>query len=551
MAFAVAEFYHAPMKRLLLPLSLSLVLPLFPIRVHSSPPNIVFILADDLGIGDTNTYGGERCLIETPNIDKLAREGLRFNDAHVSASVCGPTRKAIMSGAYPWRHTRYQRGGAWGFTGLLFDPEPTFTLGDLFQSVNYKTGYVGKWHLGTAMTTKDGQVQGETNVDYKSPLKVGPPQFGFDSSFILPGSLDMYPYAYVRNNVWQGDITAQKGWSAFNRVGDAEKGFEDHEVLETFYSEAESFIDQQSANTPFFLFLALTAPHTPTSPGKAWEGKSELGVYGDFVMEVDHSIERILSALKRQGVYENTLLLFSSDHGPASYAGNILKATPGQIHQLEAQGHYPSGPHRGYKFSAYEGGLRVPLIAHWPAAIRAGSESNALVGLNDLMATFAELAGARIDPRDAPDSISFAPLLRDPSARHERERLIMQSALEVYVVRDGPWKLIIGPGSGAKGIHGNRPTPEIAWRDALEAFDGKLTRAAFLKAPFVQLFNLDHDLHEDRNLASKYPDRVSCMIGLLQSDIQNGRSTPGPKLSNTKNVIIHQRLPDFVRAQLN
>ena len=519
--------------------------------VIPSKPNIVFILADDLGIGDVNAYGGDRCLIETPNIDKLARNGLRFTDAHVSASVCAPTRVAIMTGRYPWRNSKYRRGGAWGFTGLQFDPTQTFTIGDMFENAGYKTGYVGKWHLGTEMTTVDGKVQGETNVNYKKPLITGAPQFGFEHSFILPASLDMYPYAFVRNNVWQGEVTAQKGWSAFNRIGPAEKDFEDHQVVETFYQEAENFIDRQVANQPFFLFLALTAPHTPTSPGEAWQGKSTLGVYGDFVMEVDHSVERVLNALKQKGLDENTLVLFSSDHGPASYAGNILKATPGQIHQLEAQGHHSNGPHRGYKFSVYEGGLHVPLVAHWPAIIKPGSESNALVGLNDLMATFAEIAGGTIDPSDAPDSISFANQLRNPKSPAKRQTLIMQSAMEVYVVRDGPWKLCLGPGSGAKGIYGNRPIPEDAWKAAMESFDGKASRNAFLKAPFVQLFNLDKDPHEDHNLAAKNPARVSKMVALLQTDIQNGRSTPGPKLENSKNVVIHQRLPDFIRAGMS
>jgi len=515
-----------------------------------SKPNIVFILADDLGIGDVNCYGGERCLIDTPNIDQLAAGGLRFTDAHVPASVCAPTRVAIMTGQYRWRTNRYQRGGPWGFTGLLFDPSQSFTLGDLFNEAGYHSGYVGKWHLGTLMSTKDGEIQGETNVDYHQPLKIGPVEFGFDYSFILPGSLDMYPYAYARNNVWQGEVTAKKGWSAFNRVGDAEKDFEDHEVLETFYSEAEAFIDRQTEDEPFFLYLALTAPHTPTSPGVDWKGKSDLGVYGDFVMEVDHSVERVLKALKRNGLYENTLVLFSSDHGPASYAGNILKATPGQVHLMENKGHYPSGPHRGYKFSVYEGGIRVPLVAHWPKVIAPGTVSNALVGLNDLMATFADIAGIEMDPEQGVDSVSFAPILRRQNISTVRKNLIMQSVLEVFAVRDGDWKLCLGPGSGARGIHGNRPASDDAWREALAAFGKNPTREDLIRAPFVQLFDLGVDPQEDRNLASLHPERVNKMVALLKAQIEQGRSTPGPSVIHDKSVKIHQRLPDFVVEQL-
>ena len=511
-------------------------------------PNIVFILADDLGIGDVKCYGGERCKIETPHLARLAREGLQFTDAHVQASVCVPTRVAIMTGRYPWRFGRPEPGGPWGFLGPQFGTE-AFTLGKLLQAAKYRTGYVGKWHLGTRMVTKDGKVQGPVNVDYTKPLKVGPPQLGFDESFILPGSLDMYPYAFARNNVWQGEVTEQKGWSAFNRVGPAEKDFKDHEVIETFYREAESFIGKQSVKQPFFLFLALTAPHTPTSPGKAWRGQSKLGVYGDFVMEVDSAVARVRAALQKQKLAQNTLILFASDHGAAAYAGNILKATPGQMKELEKVGHYCSGPYRGYKFSVYEGGLRVPLIAHWPGKIKVGGTSDALVGLCDLMATFAELSGAKLTPQQAPDSISFAPVLRNPK-RAGRRDLIMQS-VGPFVVREGDWKLCLCPGSGSHLHYGNTPRMDDAWRTALKQF-GKVPAWQDLdKAPFVQLFNVAKDPHEDRNLAAQEPKRVARMVKLLRQQISAGRSTLGPKLTNDRpRININQRVPDFVRKQL-
>ena len=518
-------------------------------------PNIVIILADDLGIGDVGCYGGDRCLIETPHIDALAASGLRFTDAHPSASVCGPTRRALMTGRYPWRFAGVRQGGPWGFVGPKPGTEDS-TLGKLLKRAGYQTGYVGKWHLGTTMTTLDGKPQGKTNVDYSKPLTYGPVQFGFDESFILPGSLDMYPYAFARNNHWQGEITAQKGWSAFNRIGPAERDFEDHKVLETFYGEAESFLARQSPDTPFFLFLALTAPHTPTSPGASWRGKSSLGVYGDFVMEVDHSVERIMKALRHGGFDRNTLVLFSSDHGPAPYAGNILEATPAQIRQLEAEGHYPSGPHRGYKFSIYEGGLRVPLIARLPEVVPEGVTCDALVGLNDCYATFAELTETKLAADEAPDSISFAGLLRDPTSSPTRKDLVMQSVV-AFTIRDGNWKLCLCPGSGtpadSPNSKGNDPLPTFAWRAAIDNFSGALTEADLRRAPFVQLFDLAADPHEDNNLASKYPRRVEAMLALLQMQIDNGRSTPGPKLSNDKNVLLRsvqdKRLPEFVRER--
>lgn len=529
-------------------LTLILLLPSL-VPAAESRPNIVFILADDLGIGDVACYGGERCLIKTPNIDALASGGLQFTDAYVNFSVCVPTRVAIMTGRYPWRFGPPQPGGAWGFLGPRF-PVGTFTLGHMLQQAGYRTGYVGKWHLGTEMTTRDGKVQNEKNVDFTRPLKVGPPQHGFDQSFILPGSLDMYPYAFAKNNVWQGEVTAQKGWSAFNRVGPAEKDFEDHRVLETFYSEAESFLASQEREKPFFLYLALTAPHTPVSPGEKFQGKSELGLYGDFVTEVDHAVERVIAALKQNRQYENTLVLFSSDHGPGSYAGNIRKATPGQIHLLEERGHFPSGPHRGYKFSAYEGGLHVPLIAHWPNAVKAGTKNSSLVGLNDLMATFADLAGADLTGQQAPDSVSFANVLRGSAATGTRTNLIMQ-AVSAFVVRDGDWKLCLCPGSGCPGVYGNRPRSADAWQAAVKQFGRSPQRNELTATPFVQLFHLPDDPHEDHNLAAQHPERVQKMVALLQQQIAAGRSTPGPRLENeATRVLLHQRLPDFVRKQL-
>ncbi|MEM7014878.1 MAG: sulfatase-like hydrolase/transferase, partial [Verrucomicrobiota bacterium] len=189
------------------------------INCSAEKPNIVFILADDLGIGDVNCYGEDRCLIDTPNLDKLAAEGIRFTDAYANASICVPTRRALMTGRYSWRFGPAMNSGPWGFMGPCAGLEK-HTIGKLLKRADYHTGYVGKWHLGTRMArTDDAKNQGPENVDFSRPLEFGPIQFGFDESFILPGSLDMYPYAFARNHVWQGKITAQKGWSAFNRVG--------------------------------------------------------------------------------------------------------------------------------------------------------------------------------------------------------------------------------------------------------------------------------------------------------------------------------------------
>jgi arylsulfatase A len=502
----------------------------------ASRPNIIYFMADDLGLGDVKCFGGERCQIETPNFDRLAAEGMRFTDAHAVASVCVPSRMAIMTGRYPWRFGPPKAGGPWGFLGLRLPPE-TFTLGDLMKQAGYSTGYVGKWHLGTTMTTTDGQVQGLENVDYRKGLKTGSADYGFDYSFVLPGSLDMYPYVFVRDNHFVGSVTKQRGWSAFNRVGPTEETFEDFKVLDTFSNEVESYIDRKARaakeGNPFFLYFALTAPHTPTSPHPKWKGKSSLGQYGDFVMEVDDCLGRAMRALEKHGLAENTLIIATSDHGAASYAGNTEKATFAQYRSMQALGHYSSGIYRGFKFSVYEGGRRVPFIARWPGVIRPGSHCESLIGLQDVFATFADVSGQSLESDQGVDSMSLEPLFRDARSKRGRSTMI-QSSVRSWAVRDGKWKLCLCPGSGCVGNYGNIPTQELAYRAALAEFGSVPKREDLLRAPFVQLFDLANDPTESVNIASKHPERVRAIIRMFDDQIAAGRSTPGPRQDNDR-----------------
>lgn len=385
------------------------------------------------------------------------------------------------------------------------------------------------------MHTKDGKNQGVDNVDYERPLKVGPNDFGFDYSFILPGSLDMYPYVFIRNGRFQGEVTAQKGWSAFNRVGPAAQDFEDYKVLDAFATEAEAFLDRNAEQArngkPFFLYVALTSPHTPTSPSPAFEGTSKLGLYGDFVEETDATLGRVLAALDKHRLAENTLVVATSDHGAAPYAGNVRKATPNLIRKLEPLGHYASGIYRGYKFTVYEGGLRVPFLVRWPGKVEPGSKSDGLVGLNDMAATVAEIANVKLAPGEAPDSISILPLLTAPSSSSPRTSLVMQSPL-AFAIRDRQWKLALTPGSGSRGMWGTLPIPEQAWGDAMRAFGSTPATADLRKAPFVQLFNLDTDVRETMNQSSVRPEVAARLAALLDKTVADGRSTPGPSLEN-------------------
>ena len=501
------------------------------------PPNIIYIMADDLGIGDVACYGQERCQIPTPHMDRLAREGMTFTDAHAVASVCIPSRLAIMTGRYPWRFRPPETNGPWGFINPYMRPREA-TLGTLLKGQGYRTGYVGKWHLGLEMATRDGAPQDSATVDFTLPVKQGPLHYGFDECFILPGSLDMYPYAFVRGDSWVGEVTAQKGWSAFNRVGPAETSFKDDQVLSTFCDEAEAFLERQSRDRegPFFLYLALTSPHTPVSPSEEFRGKSPLGPYGDFVMETDACVGRVLRALDRLNLADDTLVIATSDHGPAPYAGPRLKATAGQVRELEAQGHFPSGHFRGYKFSVYEGGLRVPFLVRWPGVVESGSSCDALVGLIDLFATVADIVDVDLREDQAVDSISFLPLLKQPRSSATRSHLVLQSP-QAFVIRQGPWKLALCPGSGCRGHLGNRPGRQEAWAAAIAAF-GRVPRGDEVwSSEFVQLFQLEKDPTESEDLAAQSPDRLKEMVRLLQSIVDRGRSTAGPDQRNDRERI--------------
>ena len=518
------------------------------------PPNIVYLMADDLGIGDVKCYGGDRCRIATPAFDSLARDGMRFTDAHATASVCVPSRIAIMTGRYAWRFAKPSESGPWGFLNPQL-PVGTFTVGSLLQGAGYRTGYVGKWHLGTLMQTTDGKNQGLENVDYERPLKIGPNDYGFDYSFILPGSLDMYPYVFAKQGQFQGEVTAQKGWSAFNRVGPAAEDFEDFKVLDTFASEAEAFIERNAARArngdPFFLYVALTAPHTPTSPSPAFEGKSDLGLYGDFVQETDATLGRVLRALDRHGLAEKTLVIATSDHGAAPYAGNVRKATPNLIRELEKLGHYASGIYRGYKFTVFEGGLRVPFVVRWPGRVQPGSRCDGLIGLNDLAATVAEVAGVETGASNAPDSVSIVPLLENPDAASPRTTLVMQSPL-AFAIRHDQWKLALTPSSGSRGLWGTKPVPEQAWGDALRSFGSRPSQSDLRAAPFVQLYDLGADVKETTDLATRQPEVAEEINAIFDGIVRQGRSTPGPALANDlASVDLHKNAGPWIERFAN
>ncbi|MDF1825364.1 MAG: arylsulfatase [Verrucomicrobiales bacterium] len=512
----------------------------------SAGPNVVFILADDLGYGDIESFGSEFCNIDTPHFDQLCADGIKFTDAHVTDSVCIPSRVSIMTGRYALRFNSQNSGGPWAFLGPQFSPD-RLTLGDLMKRAGYATGYVGKWHLGTEMTTRNGEVQNAETVDFTRPLKLGPNDYGFDETFILPGSLDMPPYAFIKNGMWKGSVTAEKGWSAFNRLGPAAEDFVDHEVLGEFCREADRFISEQAKeDEPFFLFVGLTAPHTPTSPEPEFLGKSRIGIYGDFVMNADACIGRIRESLRSHGLDDDTLIMVTSDHGPGHYSGRKHEATAFQAEEMHEDGHHANGPWRGYKFSALEGGQRVPFAAVWPGVIAPGRVSDALISTVDLMATLAELTGEAPADNEGPDSISFLGLLEDPEFEGVRESLVARGS-RAHSYREGEWKLIVGPGSGSNGLFASRPDSNTAWKNALESYGGKPGGLEDLKvAEFVQLYHLAVDPEESNDLSSREPERLKAMMEALEKVFEAGRSRPGTALPNDAEPELFRAVPKFV-----
>jgi arylsulfatase A len=488
---------------------------------ESSKPNIIFIMADDQGFGDVSALN-PKSKIRTPNIDRIASEGMIFSDGHSSSSVCTPTRYSVLTGRYHWR-TTLQRGVLGGFSKPLISPG-RLTVASLLKEQGYSTGCFGKWHLGWDWPLKDGgtaddrgdfsgNFKGGWAVDYTGQIKNGPCDLGFDSFFGISASLDMPPYVYVRDRTPTEPATVEK---AFHRKGPAAAGFEAVDVLPKITAETVKFInDQAKSDKPFFVYFPLNAPHTPIVPTAEWEGKSGINKYGDFTMQVDWTVGQVLKAIDDNGIADNTLVIFTTDNG-CSPAANIP--------ELEAAGHDQNHIYRGHKADIFEGGHRVPFLARWPGKVKAGSRTDQLVGQLDLLATAADIVGVTFDEAGGEDSVSFLPVLLGRVTAPIRTSIVSQSIGGQFAVRDGQWKLCLCPGSG--GWSSPRP--------------GKADMATM---PPIQLFDLAADPGEAKNLQGEHPDRVENMKEILSQIINNGRSTPGPKLDNDVPIVMIKPIP--------
>ncbi|WP_081886148.1 arylsulfatase [Haloferula sp. BvORR071] len=485
-------------------------------------PNIVYILADDMGYGDPHYMGGK---VPTPHIDRLAAEGMRFTDSHTSSSVCTPTRYSILTGRYNWRSTLKQ--AVLPGNGEPLIKEGRTTVANLLKDAGYRTAIIGKWHLGLrwgkldkARTAESGPTEGEGwKLDYRQPVKRGPLTLGFDQSFIISASLDMAPFVYLRNDKPTAIPTVTKTWL---RPGPAAKDFEAENCLPDFASEARNFIKSAAADKekPFFLYLPLTSPHTPVVPTAQWKGKSGIGSYGDFLMETDWVVGEVLAELDAAGIAKDTLLIFTSDNGfaPAAKLADQLK-----------HGHKPLGDLRGTKADIWEGGHRTPFIVRWPGQVKPASTCATTICTTDFFATAADVLGkASSIPADtAEDSFSLMPLLKGEPT-YSRPFTIHHSINGSFAIRQGDWKLCLCPDSGG-------------WSDP------KPDSPAAAEAYPVQLYNLKDDPAESKNLADKELDRVKEMASTLAKAIRDGRTTPGsPQTNDGKPIEFPKRVKELL-----
>ncbi len=493
-------------------------------------PNVVYFFVDDMGYGDASCLNPDS-QIQTPHIDRLAEEGMVFTDAHSSSAVCSPSRYGLLTGRYNWRSHLQQ-----GIVTHYGDPliaEDRLTVAGFLQRHGYHSACIGKWHLGQGWDfaadpdifypggmQRNNEIDAQGDIEatlaqrsrwqdaFSKPTTGGPTTRGFDYYFGVDVP-NWPPYCFIENDRTVGipsDLLPSRliGDNLASFGGPAMPYWHFEQLLPTWAKKAEDYIAERAeTDTPFFLYMPMTSPHTPLSVNKPWIGKSGLNnLYADLVMETDDIFGRVLAALEKHGIEDNTLVIFASDNGCAHYIG---------AEAMEAQGHFPSGPFRGYKSDAWDGGHRIPCIARWPDVINPGSECGQLVCLSDLMATCAEFLGDTLPDDAGEDSLSMMPLFCETGAAN-RNTVVHHSISGKFAIRAGRWKLVLCPGSGG-------------WTQN----DAEAARAGL---PLVQLYDMQTDAGEQQNVYAEHPQQVKDMIAILKHFVDRGRSTPGARQTN-------------------
>ena len=469
--------------------------------VAAARPNVVVVLADDMGFGDVGALNRDS-KIPTPNLDRLAASGMTFTDAHTPSSVCTPTRYGLLTGRYAWRGS-LQKGVLDGFGGPLIEAERP-TLASFLRARGYHTGMVGKWHLGLGFARDGGREQ----IDFGQGVSDGPHTRGFDFSFIIPASLDFPPYVYIRN----GQITRRtvlrsaQDFPAFMRHGPIGTDLDPEETLDDLLGEAVGYLDERARHEePFFLYVALTAPHKPVLPARRFVGATALGPYGDFIVQVDWTVGQILTTLEGLEMTRKTLFLYTSDNGSFMFRRDDPDSedhvSDPRIQAYRADHHTANGAWRGTKADIWEAGHRVPFFVRWPGVVEPGSRSDATICLTDVFATVAEAVGAPLPDDAAEDSFSLLPLMRGKAI--QRAPLVHHSVSGMFAIRDGRFKLVAGNGSGGR----EKPKGEPFAR------------------PY-QLYDLEAEPAELKDVLGEYPE-VARRLGAALDEIRaSGRSRP-------------------------
>ncbi len=476
-------------------------------------PHVLLIYTDDQGYGDVSALNpGSR--FQTPHLDRLVREGMAFTDAHSSDTVCTPSRYGLLTGRYSWR-TRLKKG-VMGAEGKGLIAAGRTTLASILRDSGYTTAMVGKWHLGMTFQGNKG------NRDWSRPVLDGPVDKGFDYFYGIPASMNYGVLTYIENRrildpptLWTqkkaneiaiADYRITPPYELTRAGGELEvaPSFDDQQVLTVFTKRAVQWLDDfasEGGDEPFFLYVAYTSPHKPVIPIPEFQGKSEAGAYGDFMMETDAHIGSLLEALDRNEMTRDTLVLVTSDNGPETTYRERLKRF----------GHASAGGLRGGKRDLYEGGHRVPFIVRWPAVVKPGQRSSDLVCQTDVLATMAEVLGRELEYGEGEDSVSFLPILKGEQ-RPSRPPVIHHSSAGYFAIRDGRWKLNMIRGSGGS------LAPRIV--------------AAKPGEPQFELYDISADLAETNNVASREPGVVSRLRDEITRIVTTGRSTAGPPARN-------------------
>lgn len=486
-------------------------------QAQNNHPNIIYILADDLGYGDISCLN-DKSKIQTPNIDKLASLGMTFTDAHSASAVCTPTRYGLLTGRYPWRSKL--KSGVLG----LYDPplieEGRLTIGQLMQQQGYTTACIGKWHLGWNWPLKTGtffrdslykghnseQVrwQLEKYIDFSARIENGPLTKGFD--YYFGTDVPNYPpYCFIENDRLVQTPGKMKPADMYGHPGVMVDGWRLENILPSLTNKATTYIKEKAKNDqPFFLYIPLTSPHSPIAPADQFKGTSKAGLYGDFVQQTDWTVGEIIKAVTDAGIEKNTIIFFASDNGSPATDGTGMY---GELNSIKKFDHNPSYKFRGIKADIWEGGHHIPFFVKWPEMVAENSRCAITISLNDVMATCADLFKNALPDNAGEDSYSLLPLLFNKKKNYKRNYTIHLSSNGYFAIRKDKWKLIMCAGSGG-------------WTSPVSGKEE-------VGLPEVQLFNIKDDPGEKKNLYLKYPGKVRELKALLVTCVKEGRSTSG------------------------